>query len=134
VVGRSTGSLGDRMPRRITNALLLTLAVASKAFAYGPVTEQQILAYASQAYDKSKATTFVFGVLNGTPVIVEFVCSDVCPDYTVRIIHLSYMSSAACTAAGGVERSILVPVSIASMKKTFCFPRILNDHWDEYRR
>jgi hypothetical protein len=122
------------MTRRFTTALLLTVAVVGEAFAYGPVTEQEILAYASQAYDKSKATTFVFGLLNDTPVIVEFVCSDVCPDYTVRIIHLSYMSGVACTAAGGVERSILVPVSIASMKKTFCFPKILNDHWDEYRR
>ena len=39
---------------------------------------------------------------HGVPVVVEFPCSDICPQYTTQIIHYDIAPGAACEAAGGV--------------------------------
>jgi hypothetical protein len=129
------GSRSSRVWQLFLAALLcapLAVAAAERP-ALRPVSEQEVLAYATGDYDKSSAASFVFGSLQEVPVFVDFVCSDLCPQMTVRIIHLR-RSGAACTAAGGVERSVLVPVAIAVLQKSFCFPKILVAHWADYRR
>ena len=51
--------------------------------------------------------------------------ADVCPKYTVRIIHYELPEGMSCATAGGVEESVPVPVAITVMQKTFCFPKPL---------
>jgi hypothetical protein len=109
-----------------------SLVTAGQATETRSVTESELLAYASTGYDKATAMSFVFGSLNGAVVFVDFICSDVCPDATVRIIHLR-LAGSPCTAAGGIERLIRVPVAIASMQRPFCIPKVLSDHWNQYR-
>jgi hypothetical protein len=59
------------------------------------------------------------------PVVAEFPCSDVCPQYTVRIIHYRLPPEASCASVGGVEKEVLVPIAIAVRPKTFCIPEPL---------
>ena len=39
------------------------------------------------------------GLHHGVPVVVEFPCSDICPQYTTRIVHYDLAPGAACAAA-----------------------------------
>jgi hypothetical protein len=95
-----------------------------------------INSYASASYDKNhiEKQRVMLGLLAGTPVVADFICSDVCPNYTVRVIHFDLKKDQSCTAADGVEKAMRIPVSIAAMDKVFCFPRVLMDNWDKYQK
>lgn len=121
-------------------ALLAAAAAARPAVANAPgvvkgLSDATLLAYASSAYDRRQMTSVhvVLGQNHGVTVIADFPCSDLCPAYTVRVIHYDVPLSR-CSAVGGVEKAILVPVSIASTERSFCFPKVIADHWDSYVR
>lgn len=84
-------------------------------------------AYAQRPWDKASlmGTTVPLGRYQGVPVVAEFPCADVCPKYTVRIIHYVLPEGMSCAVAGGVEESVPVPVAIAVVQQTFCFPKPL---------
>lgn len=67
----------------------------------------------------------ILGVHRGLRVVLDERCSDVCPTYTVRIIHYDVPAFSDCARIGGDAVEIDVPVSIASMKQNFCIPHIL---------
>jgi hypothetical protein len=91
------------------------------------LTDDALIAYASKPFDRAKAMTTVLGIHHGAKVIAEFRCSDVCPDYTTRIIHYDAAPGPDCDKIGGVARAQRVPYSIASAMETFCVPAILVD-------
>ena len=101
-----------------------------------PISDDQLLSYASAPYDKNRIEKQkdLLGLLNGTPVVADFICSDLCPAYTVRVIHFELGKVKNCDAAGGVEKAIRIPVSIASTDKVFCFPKVLTDNWEKYQK
>jgi hypothetical protein len=84
-------------------------------------------AYANKPWDKASSmhTSVEVGRYKGVPVMAEFPCSDVCPQYTVRIIHYRLPADASCASVGGVEKQVLVPIAIAVMPQTFCIPEPL---------
>ncbi len=84
-------------------------------------------AWAGKPWDKATLmhTTVDVGRYRGVPVIAEHPCSDVCPQYTVRIIHYQLPPEALCASVGGVEKEVLVPIAITVMPKTFCIPEPL---------
>ncbi|HJW06512.1 MAG TPA: hypothetical protein VJ527_08500 [Rhodanobacter sp.] len=92
-----------------------------------PMDAAALQAWASQPWDKAALmhTTVEIGRYRGVPVVAEHPCSDVCPQYTVRIIHFRLPPGASCADAGGVEKEVLVPVAITVMSKTFCVPEPL---------
>jgi hypothetical protein len=123
-----------------TLALLATAATAQPAAVNAPavvnaLSDAALLKYASGGYDKRQMTSLhvVLGQHHGVTVIADFPCSDLCPAYTVRVIHYDVPISK-CSAVGGVEKAMLVPVSITSVERSFCFPRVIADHWDKYVR
>jgi hypothetical protein len=97
--------------------------------------DQRLLDYASRSYDEGAmvGTKISLGIHNGVPLIVEFPCSDICPDYTVRIIHYDLKAGQACSQADGIEKSVWVPEGIARIQRTFCFPAVLVENWHKYR-
>ena len=99
-------------------------------------SEESLLQYATTPYDKGAQTRShqILGKLNDVDVVADFVCSDVCPDYTVRIIHFDVEPGEGCDAIGGVVKTVIVPVAIAAAPKDFCFPKVLADNWDAYVR
>ena len=120
--------------RRLTSITAVLMAIAGVgigATACAAVPAQMdaaaLQAYAGKPWDKATLmnTTVELGRYQNVPVVAEFPCSDVCPQYTVRIIHYQLPPDASCASVGGVEKKVLVPVAIAVMLKTFCIPEPL---------
>jgi len=107
---------------------LALLASASNA-AEDTLTDAALTAYAAQPFDRQAmmGRQVVIGVHHGAKVVAEFPCSDVCPDYTTRIIHYDAAPGPACDAIGGVTAIRRVPFSIAVVEKPFCVPKVLAD-------
>jgi len=111
-------------------ALVLSACASAAAGGAATLTDADLQAYAAKPFDHA-AMMFkhvALGRHHGTPVVVDFPCGDVCPNYTVRIIHYDLAPGPACAAAGGVEQAIMVPRGIAVSSETFCVPRVLGDH------
>lgn len=115
------------MMRPLGLTTLVLLAGAACAQTRAPLTDAALAAYAASPVDKAAmmGKTVSLGLHAGVPVVAEFPCADVCPQYTVRIIHYQLPAGADCAAAGGVARRVLVPVAIAVLPKTFCVPKVL---------
>lgn len=117
---------------RSLTSIAAVLAVASVAACANAGTPAQmnaaaLQAWASQPWDKAALmhTTVDVGRYNGVPVVAEHPCSDVCPQYTVRIIHYELPPEASCASMGGVEKDVLVPIAITVRSKAFCIPEPL---------
>jgi hypothetical protein len=121
---------------RLISVVVALVATTACLGEQGAMSEASLLEYASTPYKKGAhgADHQVLGELNDVDVVVDFICSDVCPDYTVRIIHFDVEPGPKCDEIGGVEQSVVVPVAIAAMPKLFCFPKVLTDNWEAYVR
>ena len=97
--------------------------------ACGPRTlsDSDLVAYASSTYDKREMQDkhLVLGVHSGVRVVVDFPCSDLCPNYTTRIIHYDLPADGTCAAQGGATVLIDTPVGIEHMPVAYCVPRAL---------
>ena len=107
--------------------LLLATGCSTWASEPGLLDDAALAAYAAKPFDKQAmmGQTVELGRNRGVPVVAWFPCSDVCPQYTVRIIHYRLPEGADCARAGGVEKSVAVPVAIAVLPRTFCVPEAL---------
>ena len=106
---------------------LLNAGCAVRASEPGQLDAAALQAWAGKPWDKAALmhTTVDVGSYRGVPVVAEHPCSDVCPQYTVRIIHFQLPADASCASVGGVEKEVLVPVAITVRSKTFCVPDAL---------
>jgi hypothetical protein len=104
--------------------ILTMLAMLAAAPA---LTDRAIAAYAARPYDKRAmmGRTVTIGIHHGVRVVAEHPCSDVCPNYTTRIIHYDVVPGPACQRIGGVVRDAIVPRGIAASRQPFCVPRVL---------
>jgi len=91
------------------------------------LTDDDLVAYAALPYNKVQMTGrwIDLGRHHDVPVVVEFPCGDVCPDYTVRIIHYAVPPGAPCDAIGGVTQTWRLPVGIAMGEQAYCIPEPL---------
>ncbi len=114
-------------------AMLLATACASSAATPGMLDDAALVTYVAKPYDKRAMmnTTVELGRHHGEMVVAEFPCSDVCPQYTKRIVHYRLEQGASCDSVGGVQKDILVPVAITVRSKTFCVPKVIADDADE---
>ncbi len=62
------------------------------------------------------------GFHNNTPVRALYFCSDLCPDYTTRVIVYDVVPTK-CAEVGGVMVARPVPYGIAVLPRNFCVPR-----------
>jgi hypothetical protein len=110
-------------------AVVAGMAIGASACAGTPVQMDTaaLQAWAGKPWDKAALmnSTVQVGRYRGVPVVAEFPCSDVCPQYTVRIIHYQLPPQASCASVGGVEKEVLVPIAITVRPKTFCIPEPL---------
>ena len=107
--------------------LFLMAALAAGVTAADTLSDGALVAYASQPYDNAQKFLHhdVLGIHHGVEVIADFPCSDICPAYTVRIIHYAVAAGPDCDKIGGRARVATVPVSIAVTRQTFCVPAVL---------
>jgi hypothetical protein len=113
----------------IVFAAVAGMAIGATACAGTPAQMDgaALQAWAGKPWDKAALmnTTVELGRYRNVPVVAEFPCSDVCPQYTVRIIHYQLPPEASCASVGGVEKEVLVPIAITVRSKTFCIPEPL---------
>jgi len=112
---------------RIALLALASVALLDCASASTDVLSDSDLVSRASAVFASRDTPAdrILGLHHGMPVMVEARCSDVCPNYTVRIIHYLAEPGASCSKLGGDTVSIMVPVSITAQNRDFCIPHIL---------
>lgn len=113
--------------RTIAAAFCLCVAAVAHAAPPRSLDDAALRAYAGRPWSKAALMnrTVELGMLHGVPVVAEFPCADVCPQYTVRIIHYRLPADTSCNAVGGIERTVLVPVAITVLSKTMCIPAAL---------
>jgi len=116
-------------PQALLAAGLAGAALLSAHAAAAPrnLSDADLVAYAAAPFDHAAMMfkRITLGLHHGAPVVVEFPCSDICPQYTTQIIHYDLAPGAACAAAGGVTVTRRVPFSIAMVDKAFCVPKPL---------
>ena len=97
------------------------------------LTDGELLAYVSCPVDLDQVGQRIeLGQINGTLVVANHYCSDLCPSNTVRVVHYELQDGKSCTAAGGVEKQITIPMGIGLGQRSFCFPKQVIAHWDVY--
>lgn len=108
------------------------------------LSEAWLLKYAASPYNSSaaffgaqddRAWRQTLGQLNGAEVVVDILCADLCPRYTLRVIHLAAEPGAQCAAQGGVEKTVVSPATTQIKREgmAFCIPKILAEH-NAYKR
>lgn len=94
--------------------------------AEGPerISDAQLVHLASSPFDKAAkmGKRDRLGLNHGAIVVADYPCSDLCPAYTMRVIHYDVEPGPACTQVGGVKENIWIPMGIAVGKKPFCIP------------
>ncbi|MFH1520540.1 MAG: hypothetical protein ABID61_02765 [Candidatus Micrarchaeota archaeon] len=94
------------------------------------LTDNDILEYA-QTFNENKESMvfndFILGYHQGVPVRAWFPCSDICPDYTVVVLHYN-ASIEECGSINGSVTSLYIPVGIGASKEDFCVPKVLTDN------
>jgi hypothetical protein len=121
-------NLPVRQRDRAMPALLPVLAMlAVAAQPADTISDDALVAYAQKPYSKIEMMGHhdVVGLQHGVEIIADFPCSDLCPNYTTRIIHYAVEPGPDCDRIGGRARDQLVPFSIAVVRKTFCVPGVL---------
>lgn len=98
------------------------------------LTDQDIIEFAARPYNKYTTPNkqIILGKHRGNMVRVDYFCADLCPDYTIRVIHYKPREKKSCSAIGGVEKTLMIPVSIFKEPRTFCFPQYLIENWHRY--
>jgi hypothetical protein len=130
VLNCNTPSRIEGAPLRVVLQSAVLAALAAPALAATPtrqLTDADLVAYAAKPFDRG-AMMFkhvTLGMHHGALVVADFPCGDVCPNYTVRIIHYDTPPGPACARLGGVVVSRSVPVSIAVTSQSFCVPAAL---------
>jgi hypothetical protein len=98
------------------------------------LTDSEVLSYASTSYDKRlyNQPPKILGSLRGFDVVVEYKCSDICPNYTVRVIRFELPGGSSCNEAGGRYTHFELPPFSMQPDDGYCVPAVLLDNWDRY--
>ncbi len=106
---------------------LLLLASGADGYRVRDLRDDDLIRFQAATYDKSllQGTRVIIGRHHGATVVADFPCSDVCPNYTTRIVHYELEPGQSCTGIGGVERWAMVPAGVAAHRDKFCVPEVL---------
>ena len=98
-----------------------------------PIDDAALIDFVRRPFDPMGDRTAwprALGTHRGVPVIVSYTCSDLCPDYTKRIVRYNLPPGEECTRAGGISRDIVVPRGIGTGLRRYCIPAVT----DPYQR
>lgn len=91
------------------------------------ITDAELIAFSQERFSKADMMFqhLALGMHNGLQVVADHPCGDICPSYTLRIIHYQLANGAACEEVGGVVLRVGVPRAIAVNLESFCVPKVL---------
>ena len=98
-----------------------------------PIDDAALIDFVRRPFDPMSDRTAwprTLGTHRGVPVIVSYTCSDLCPDYTKRIVRYNLLPGEQCTLAGGISKDIVVPRGIGTGLRRYCIPAVT----DPYQR
>ncbi len=108
---------------------MLTILTVLLAFAgcAPDLTDDQIVKAATAPFDKKAkmGRHDELGQVGKVKVVADYYCSDVCPAYTMRVVHFDVKPGKPCEAAGGLVKTYIVPRGIAAVPEAFCVPKVL---------
>lgn len=87
------------------------------------ITDEQLITFLkdkSTLWDMSNKRS-VLGNHNGNRVVADHPCSDLCPMYTVRVVHYD-LPLDKCKEKGGLIAEVEIPVSITRGVNDYCVP------------
>ena len=92
------------------------------------LTEGELKRLDSVHYDKAEKSgkREELGTFRGGRLVADYPCGDICPAYTVRIIHYAVDPGPACQALGGVADLRGYASGISPTSSAFCVPRPLS--------
>ena len=108
------------------------LFISTSVGAQHTLSDEALLKYISTPYTTVEKTRVDLGKHRDALVVADFICSDICPAYTVRVVHYEVPENKTCASIGGVEKRVQVPVAITTREKSFCFPATIAEHWDKF--
>ncbi|MDE2182154.1 MAG: hypothetical protein KGJ78_03955 [Alphaproteobacteria bacterium] len=110
----------------LMGGILLAAVTPSAGASTDALTDGQLVSRAAAVFAvKQVPADPVLGIHHGIRVIVDIRCGDICPAYTVRIIHYDMPAGAECTKMGADIATVMVPRSIAVGQENFCVPHVL---------
>lgn len=100
-----------------------------------PIDDAAVLAFLKKPFDPMAGGRWpkwprTLGMLRGVPVVISYTCSDVCPQYTVRIVRYNVPAGPDCDRVGGVSKDIVVPKGIGAGPRRYCIPAV-TDAWQK---
>ena len=100
-----------------------------------PIDDAAVLAFVKTPFDPKAGGRWpqwprTLGMLRGVPVVISYACSDVCPDYTKRIVRYNVTAGPECDQIGGISKDIVVPRGIGAGPRRYCIPAI-TDAWQK---
>jgi hypothetical protein len=107
--------------------ILVDAGSVTRAGEPGQLDAAALQAWARRPWNKAALmqVTVEVGRYRGMPVVAEHPCADVCPQYTVRIVHYRLPPDVSCVSVGGVEKEVLVPFALTMRSETVCVPEAL---------
>ena len=103
--------------------LLVAAVVAATNVTAQTLTDDQLVAKATAVFaNKDGPVEPLLGTHHGARVVVLVACGDICPAYTVRVIHYDKSETKTCAQLGGHDVSVIVPHGIAAGPEGFCVP------------
>lgn len=96
-----------------------------------PIGDAALLDFVRRPFDPMSDPTGwrrTLGTHHGVPVIVSYVCSDLCPDYTKRIVRYNVLPGPDCERAAGISKAILVPRGIGVGLRRYCIPSMTHPY------
>lgn len=115
-----------RFTRNVFAIAALAVASGSAYAATDVLNDVELVARVSAAFSAPDGPADrVLGTHRGALVLVDIRCGDVCPAYTVRVVHYGVEPGPACSQLGGDTASVAVPKGIAIGQQDFCVPHIL---------
>jgi hypothetical protein len=113
----------------VTPLILLLLSAVTPGGPVGSDTldDAKIVAYAAAPFDKAAKSgkSEVLGIHHGVRVVVDFPCSDICPQSTMRIIRYDLEPGPACDRAGGKTIDAVYPAGPVTLTTRLCVPEIM---------
>lgn len=91
------------------------------------LTDRDLLRLSAAPFDKAKkmGRREILGKHYQNTVLAEYICSDLCPAYTTRVIRYALPVDGTCESRGGTIDARWVPRGIAVAQENFCVPSVL---------
>ncbi|NIJ18562.1 hypothetical protein FHS95_000231 [Sphingomonas naasensis] len=102
---------------------------------FPPIDDAAVLAFVKAPFDPKAGGRWpkwprTLGMLRGVPVVISYTCSDLCPEYTKRIVRYNVAAGPDCDRIGGISKDIVVPRGIGAGLSRYCIPAV-TDAWQE---